>query len=453
MVSLLQNIEGMSEFLKAISHPKRIYIMTLLLEKPLDFSQFLLQTGLKKTALANNLTILIEAKLIERFERGVYRITQDGKELLNAITDVYAKAKIREDQKRKAIQRRYSQGWLKNMKTKIISNPATWEPAWISYLGAVLGVLKSYGKNENYASVGGYTGYIFALPNVLSRGTCPSGPTALGDDVWNTIEKSTEFLGYSVHTFNDNGSLPSEEGKLSEEDIKRAKKLYSFTKRAIDDNQPVIMWGLNTPEFGICNGYTNGSYLVSTYRSNIGQPEIPIPYDSLQAPGGLKAILLKEELTPISEKDDKETVMRAIRFAEGNTVDISHLNNTYISGADAFDKWADLLENNVSEDHPYHGNSYVGACTLEAAQLASIFLKQLSEKFEGTTQAMFLKEASEEYKKVITPLDKFTKIFPFAFEGDMAQEKRVKGAELLRSAKNPFTNALNFLKKANNNWE
>jgi DNA-binding transcriptional ArsR family regulator len=452
-VSLLDVIEGMSEFIKAIAHPKRVHILTLLLEQPLDFSNLKLQTNLKKTALANNLTILVEAKLIERFERGTYRIIEDGRELLNAINEVYANSKARENHRRKIIQRRYSQGWLKNMESKTISNPATWEPSWISYIGAVLGVLKSYGKNENYASVGGYSGYIFALPNVLSRGTCPSGPTALGHNVWNTIEKSTELLGYSVHTFNDIGSLPSEEGKLIEEDIRRAKKLYNFTKEAIDNNKPVIIWGLIIPEYGICNGYTNGSYLVSTFRRNTNQPETPISYDALQAPGGLHAILLKEELPPISEEDDKNAIVRAIKFAEVSIIDIPNLDNTYISGADAFDKWADILESGNNEDYPYHGNSYVGACTLEAEQLASSFLEQFSDKYKGAPQSSFLKKSSEEYKNVASILEKFTEIFPFALEGDMAKEKRLKGAELLRSAKNPFINALEFLKQAHDNWE
>ena len=452
-MSFLDVIEGMSEFIKAIAHPKRVQILALLLEKPLEFSNLKLDTNLKKTALANNLTILIETKLIERFERGTYRITQDGRELLGAIKEVYIKAKIREDHKRKSIQRRYSQGWLKNMENKTISNPATWEPSWISYIGAVLGVLKSYGKNENYASVGGYSGYVFALPNVHSRATCPSGPTALGYNIWNTIEKSTELLGYSVHTFNDSGSLPSEEGKLTEEDIKRAKKLYSFTKEAIDNNKPVIIWGLVIPEYGICNGYTNGSYIVSTFRRNTDQPETPISYDALQAPGGLHGILLKEELPPISEEDDKNAIMRAIQFAEGNIIDIPNLNNTYISGADAFDKWADILESSDNEDHPYHGNSYVGACTLEAEQLASFFLKQISDKYKGTKQSTFLTKSSEEYKKAASLLKKFTEIFPFALDGDMAKEKRLKGTELLRSAKNPFINALEFLKQVHDNWK
>jgi DNA-binding transcriptional ArsR family regulator len=450
---LLDVIKGMAEFIKAIAHPKRVQILTLILEKPLDFSNLKLQTNLKKTALANNLTILVEAKLIERFERGNYRITEDGRELLNSIDEVYANSKARENHRRKIIQRRYSQGWLKNMESKTISNPATWEPSWISYIGAVLGVLKSYGKNENYANVGGYSGYVFALPNVLSRGTCPSGPTALGYNVWNTIEKSTELLGYSVHTFNDSGFLPSEEGKLTEEDIKRAKKLYNFTKEAIDNNKPVIIWGLVIPEYGICNGYTNGSYLVSTFRRNTNQPETPISYDALQAPGGLHAILLQEELEPISEEDDKNAIMRAIKFAEGNIIEVPELDNTYISGADAFEKWADLLENSDNEDLPYHGNSYVGACTLEAEQLASLFLKQLVDKYKGTPQSSSLKKSSEEYEKAAALLQEFTEIFPFALNGDMTKEEKLKGAELLRLAKNPFIKALEFLKQTHNNWE
>ena len=120
------------------------------------------------------------------------------------------------------------------MEKKMVTNPATWDSAWISYLGAVLGVLKSIGKEESLASVGGYSGYVFALPNVLTSATCPSGPTALGEDIWNLILKSTELLGFKVQSFIDMGSFPSEEGSLTDQDIKRAENLFTYVKEAID---------------------------------------------------------------------------------------------------------------------------------------------------------------------------------------------------------------------------
>ena len=61
---------------------------------------------LKKTALSNHLSHLINAKLIERVDFGVYSITRDGIEFMEAIERAYHQSPSREKKRFIALQTR-----------------------------------------------------------------------------------------------------------------------------------------------------------------------------------------------------------------------------------------------------------------------------------------------------------------------------------------------------------
>ena len=250
----MDNIEGLTEFLKALAHPKRIQILSLLAGQTLNFSQLKHRTDLQKTALSNNLTTLIEVKLIERFERGNYRITQDGQDLLNAINQFYGKAKVREKYERTRIRQYYSQKWRKRMITEISENKTNYtpkfQPSWISYLGAVSGVLKALGKDCSIIDVGGYSGWSF-LVNVSKGNTCPSGPTAHA--AYKDIIKGTQTLGFEIGGYDDRSkyeSYPDDwDERLPELKDQRAKEFFNNFKKEFDEKQsPVVLWGIPVPE-------------------------------------------------------------------------------------------------------------------------------------------------------------------------------------------------------------
>lgn len=445
---ILKSAERITELLKALTHPNRLKILALLSEESKDFSTLLTKTGLRKTALSNHLSQLLSVKIINRLERGKYQITNDGQNLLLAAMNVYKESELRRDIERKLLKKRYSKGFeMKKMDEKLISEEVRYQPCWISYLGAISGVLKSLGKDHDACNVGGYTGYSFALPNVAKGTTCPSGPTALA--VWEDIVNATNILGYKVQSYGDEKSFPSQNGDLTPEDIERAQNLFKQIKEAVDnDGRPVVLWGLHIPEYGIVKGYTDDSYIVSTYRSTINQPDTPLRFDSLQAPGCLHAIHFKEESPPISEEDDQKAIQRAISFAQGTKV-----LDGYVAGAAAYEEWAKVLEKGRSQDHIYHGNAYVVACTLEAKELSAAFLKRLAEKYKEKQQADLLLRASQEYEKVAAVMKEIEELFPFAMEGQMPAEKRTKAAQLLRSIIPYERQILSLLQKCNEVWE
>jgi DNA-binding HxlR family transcriptional regulator len=446
----LDNIEGLTEFLKAIAHPKRIQILTLLNEQTSNFSLLKRQTDLQKTALSNNLTILIETKLIARFERGKYRITKDGQELLNAINQFYEKAKVREVYEKKKIRQYYAEQWRKRMMIEISENKTSYipkfQPCWNSYLGAVSGILKSLGKNSSIIDVGGYSGWSF-LVNVSKGNTCPSGPTA--HRAYDDILKGTQTLGFEIGW----GYIDWNEGAeyTPEAQEKRAKKIFNSFKKEFDENQkPVVLWGIPVPEYGIVYGYKDDYYLVSTFRHLQGQPDTPIPYDKLEAPGALHYFSFGSEININPEIRDKEAIERAINMAKGET----YAPVDYIAGPEAFVEWANVLQTGIKgEELIYHGNSYVANCALEGKDTAIEFLKRIAKRYKDKPQYEPLFEASNEFSKSKDLLAKFVKIFPFAFEGKFPEDKRKQGVNLLLEIKPNEIKAIEHLKEAVKVWE
>ncbi|MFX1517063.1 MAG: ArsR/SmtB family transcription factor [Promethearchaeota archaeon] len=443
-----RNISGsiaeIADIIKVIGHEKRLQILTLVLNEAQDFSSLLANTELQKTALSNHLVKMINIQLIQKVERGKYLITDDGRELLQLISSFYEKASIRKKIERKKLINRYSHGRKTQMEKTLTIKPV-YQPCWISYLGSVSGVMKALGKEDHdLVNTGGYTGYAFALPNVAKGSTCPSGPTALGQ-MWNEIMKGTDTLGYATSVYDDHKCYPAQEGQVTDEDRNRATELFKTVKKAIDRDEPVVLWGIPIPEYGIVTGYQDKNYLVSTFRRLNNIPDNPVAFDALQAPGALHAIIFNKQYTEITAKEDKLTLQRAIILAEGQLTE-----SNYVAGAQAYEEWASVLEKGA--ELIYHGNAYVNECTREAKAIAAEFLKRLATKYQDQPVVSLLKEAAEEYSKIVSLLTSFREIFPFAMEGEMTEEKRQKGVQILREAIPLEKQALTLLKKVYETW-
>jgi predicted transcriptional regulator len=71
-----------------------------------EFDDLKTETHLKKTALANHLTKLMEIPLIERPDHGIYRLKEDGRKVLAAINSAYLQTSLREKKEIREIQQR-----------------------------------------------------------------------------------------------------------------------------------------------------------------------------------------------------------------------------------------------------------------------------------------------------------------------------------------------------------
>jgi hypothetical protein len=407
------------------------------------------ETRLSKTALANHLKLLMNRRLIQRVDRGEYSLTADGRGLLNAAATMYRDSVQREEWRTQLMLKRYTKGLTEAniLSKKEISKKVEYLPCWLSYTGAMAGALRALGIDCDIADVGGYSGYSFII-NVAKGVTCPSGPTALPPETWIEIQKGTETLGYTIETFAHPGGYPAEEGKPTPEETEIAKKLFEKIKQEIDTkDRPVVVWGLVIPEYGIVKGYEGNSYLTSTFRSITKQPETPILYYDLKAPGCLEAHFFKNPTKPDANTRDKEALRRAIKFAAK-----APASNNYISGPTALEEWANVLEKQPENKQNYMGNSYVGSCVWESRIMNTEFLRRLANKHKGK-QTQHLQKAAETYQKSAELMKQFTTIFPFRPQGPMKLEDRKNAANILRKIKPIEEQAIQHMQEALDNWQ
>ncbi|MFX0117432.1 MAG: ArsR family transcriptional regulator, partial [Candidatus Hodarchaeota archaeon] len=106
---ILEAANEISELLKTLYHPKRLEILALMMSDQKDFGALMEKTGLPKSALGNHLSSLLEKNLVEKLDRGVYRITIEGQELLSSISKCYLSAKVSEQERLERQRRRYQE--------------------------------------------------------------------------------------------------------------------------------------------------------------------------------------------------------------------------------------------------------------------------------------------------------------------------------------------------------
>ena len=447
--TVLESQDDLARMLRAAAHEKRLQLLALVVEGKQEFAGLLKATGLSKTALANHLGQLIDSGLIERLERGNYQLTVDGRGLLESLVGTYKESQAREKAVRKRLLESYSRGYDLGgdvrMESYEIDKKAEYEPAWISYVAAIAGVLKSLGVECDVTDVAGYSGYAFIV-NVSKGMTCPSGPTAL--HVWDEIHEGTQVFGWSVNSISEDVSYLRQE-TVTAEDLERVRKHFELVKNGlVRTKRPVVIWGIPVPEYGIVNGYSGDSYEVSTFRRLSDEPDSPIRYDALQAPGCLEAIFFEQE-KPVSDvvQRDLEAVERAAQMAEG-----AQALKGYTAGPDAYEEWAAVLEGSPDEVN-YHGNSYVGACVCEGKAFAAEFLRRMAVRYKERPQGEALGIAAKEYEQAQQLMEEFVAVFPFAMEGELPSEKLAEGAAILRKVRPHETEALGSLRKAVEVWE
>ncbi|MFX0211808.1 MAG: ArsR/SmtB family transcription factor [Candidatus Hodarchaeota archaeon] len=455
--TLLDSLEVIGRLLKTVSQSNRLKVLGLLVNNPKEFSYLLEETYITKTALANHITLLIQSGLVKRIERGRYCITEDGSELLRATVKVYNESKTRKEvervQLRKDMARFYQiEEEQQTMEEKMVSSDPRYQPCWISYLGAITGVLQALGTNCDIIDVGGYSGYNFIV-HVSKGTTCPSGPTAMAPEAWEEIRRGTQALGWKLAGWFESKSFPEKEGELTPADLARAKTFFNRVKSVIEKDKPAIIWGIPVPEYGIVKGYRGDEYIVSTFRSlhleEGTKEEQPIPYNALQAPGCLDLLYFIERIDIDQKKEDKIAIKRALNVTRGTKVAREH----YVAGPSAYEEWASILEKKGEID--VFGNSYIGACYHEGKDYAARFLRRMAMRYSDYPQKKSLEEASQAFQNAEKVLKRFTELFPsLQFkEIKMTTENRKEGAKLLRDAKMHEEAAIGYLEEALTVWE
>ncbi len=460
----------MADVISSLASATRLEILAKLLTGRAEFQALVETSGLSKAALAKHLRILQKAGLVRKVERGLYEITEDGEQLLHGISSIYRDSVKRQQQDLAKRARLYSRTDIREseaMSKFVLDNQALYQPAWISYLSMATGILKSLGLEVDTVDVGGYTGYAFHL-NTARSSTCPSAPTVAD---FPRFAEGLESFGWRVEQEWDGfdyGFPMNERGKA------RARAHLGLLKHTlIESNRPIGIWGPHIPEFAIMNGYDGDSYLISSFRRLEQLDDVPVKYSDFMAPGGLFKLVFKEKTKARSKREiDRSALERGLRIARGFGESEAETHKGYASGLEMFDVLADILEKGIVPESEssissgaavegplliYHGNSYTAACNQETLALAGEFLERLAKAYKKEPFYKELHKAGEEYEKAAAIMQDFTKLFPFSTQKDydpseFPEDKKVKGAELLRSAKPHVLAALEGIEQALRKW-
>jgi DNA gyrase inhibitor GyrI/DNA-binding transcriptional ArsR family regulator len=102
---VLESLDEIISILKALDHPQRMRILTLMVTESKTFQQLMELTDLQKSALGNHLSILQEKNLIQKIDRGIYQICPDGECLVGHLAQSHLENKVREQDRLERIQR------------------------------------------------------------------------------------------------------------------------------------------------------------------------------------------------------------------------------------------------------------------------------------------------------------------------------------------------------------
>ncbi|MCW4013268.1 MAG: ArsR family transcriptional regulator, partial [Candidatus Bathyarchaeota archaeon] len=317
---LRKNTVEIAEVLTALSHESRLLTLSFLMDGEKDLKFLMEKTELSKNGLVNHLSTLIDAGIVERVSRGKYGLTKDGAGYVSDMVDQYLVSE-RYRTKRQRIDTSMYQWRIQTVNEKIVSNPAEFKPSWFSYQGAVKGALDSLGVEVEFSKVVAVSGYGW-ITNAMKHHLCPSAPSAFHSDVWTSIYRATENLGYKIELTESGIFEWDEKQKPTPESVKNAEKQFRAVKKEIDADNPVVLWGIPIPEYGIVNGYRGEEYIVSTFRRLLEQPDTPIHYTGLMAPGGLCFIKFTEPKQIDPKQVALETLRLGFKLGTGNVPQI-----------------------------------------------------------------------------------------------------------------------------------
>lgn len=436
--TLNDNSEDLSEVFKALGHEGRIRIISLLVNGEHDLKHIINSTKMSKNGIVNHLTNLIDAGLVERASRGKYRLTKDGLGYIRDAVDHYL-ISDRYKSKQRSIDTSMYRWRIQRVDEKVVKKPAEYKPCWFSYPGAVQGVLNSHGVEVGLAEVIAVSGYGW-ITNAMKKNLCPSAPSAFHSETWLGIYKATERLGYSVDLVFSGAFEWDDEQQPTPEAVKNAKKQYEAIKEEIQNDRPVVLWGIPLPEYGIVNGYRGEDYIVKTFRSLTGQRDDPIHYTKIMAPGGLAFLKFIEPVV----FNKKEVIIETLRWGYKLGIgDVPGLPE-YVKGPDAYDVFIKNLTEEKFDDNSYHGTAYTLACLMESKWAIAEYLKQVDSVVEPDLSKVYSK-----YNSLYLVLKECSEVFPMG-PGKMGPEKCNKVAELLKDAKKKEVGALEGLKNALN---
>ncbi len=446
---VFESAEEITTLLKSLTHPKRLQILALMSEGSCSLSDLLERLELQKSALSNYLNTLVENNLVEKIERGLYRITADGEDLLERVAISYFDIKIREKDRLLKLQemlKSYTDVETEELDMESKEQPVIYVPksmnlikgikklAWatdkeIPFYGCIERVMEHFKEPYDYNDLMGLSGVAFKLFVNKEKWDFRS---QMGSHE-HFKDQLLKSIGYALISF-----------QLEDDSVEAREKMVNKIREEIDQSRPMLAFDLITPEdWGLIVGYVDDKLLVRTYNENpnktlkkywesIGwiqkdQGTIDDYYIGDNFPS---EILMFRKSSPIV--DETDTLRDALEFSVETmqTPEITSGSEVYVNGIQAYDKWIELLENeeyfeNLSEEElklHIHKNAWIYGVLFDSRLAAMQFTKKIMSKFVDKERKALL-EVSHIYEANIQFMKEEWKNFAYPFWYDKKKGK------------------------------
>lgn len=310
---------------------------------------------------------------------------------------------------------------------------------WTSYVGALAGVLRAAGMSElSETQLMGLTGMAFHL--IVEENLCVSGPT-----VYPWVEEhlaGLERMGILAEVYQAMPDSPVYEAAR--------RRAVTNIKAAIDRGVGVALWGVDTGEFGIVNGYddADGVFLMSGCFDHGPEGSAPLLYENLGR--SFEGAPILHYVIPVERVpfDPARAYTESLRFYVDQMEREFHMSPNYRSGLLAYRNWERAL---AGGNYNPRGLRYITFVYGEAKQDAAAYLNWLVEAWNGlpgleAVAAQFGRIAGV-YARMMSALgQEFDK--PYMLEAPVAPEQAAALLPLVREAADLEAEAVALVKRA-----
>lgn len=259
---------------------------------------------------------------------------------------------------------------------------ARFQPLWTSYGGAAYGVLRAAGSYDgDITRLMGQSGLAFHL--IWHETCCPSSVTVY--DWADEHQTAMERVGVLAESFQAMPGSPTYEAAR--------RRAVDNIKAAVDRGVGVILWGVDTGEFGVVYGYddADGVFLVDGV-GKVGTGSNPILYENVGKTFEGAPILHYQAPVAKVPYDPAWSYRESLAYYVRHMESPSHIAPAYRSGLLAYDNLARSLER---RDYNPFGLRYGMNVYTEAKELAADYLWRLADDWDKR-----LAPAAETFKKI-----------------------------------------------------
>lgn len=308
---------------------------------------------------------------------------------------------------------------------------ARWAPGWMSYIGAVQGVLNAAGMGPwEYWQLMGATGMAYHL--VMQERCCISSVTVY--DWLGTHLSALDRIGILSEVHESVAGRPTFEAA--------ARRAVDRIRESIDGGRGVILWGVDTGEFGVVYGYDDEAGLL--YASGCyGEGGKPIPYDQVGRTFADDPILFYQIIREQVPVDPAQSARSALGYFANLMERTGHVARGYHAGLLAYDNWIKGLQ---TEGFDQRGCRYATFVYADARGCAARYLQHLAESDPSLAPvaAAFRRTASI-YQEMMAALEQ-RHSDPRALERPVTPAQAAALIPLLGQAKASETEALELVK-------